>query len=81
MSLRSTLNGTFTPAELDRLAFPVAWDGTKDRDEAAQEESELRSFVRDAKEQLQAAHDASESDSAEFSVKVEDGEIVGFEES
>lgn len=81
MSLRSDLSGTFTLAGLERLTFPVAWSATKDRDEATSEESELRDFVRDAREQLQDFYNNQGDGETDYEVEIKDGQITGFVEA
>lgn len=81
MSLKSDLNGTFTLEELHRLTFPIAWSGTKDPDEAQAEEVELRALAQEASEEIHAAYNRADSDSDEFSVRIENGQIIEIVES
>ena len=78
MSLRSEINGTLTLSDLECLKFPVAWSGTKDREEAVAEEAELSRFADDATEQLELAytHWDSDDDALALGVKVTNGEIL-----
>lgn len=79
MTIATDLNGTFSLAELDRLTFPVAWNGTVPAAEQEAQETALRDLVRDAKEQLQQAYDFGDGET-ELEIEIKDGVICGIVE-
>jgi hypothetical protein len=59
------ISGTFAASDLRRLAFPVAWNGSPDREY----EADLRALVADAREALATNVDA-------VAVEIVNGEIT-----
>ncbi len=70
MTVRSTITGDLTNKDLDRLAWPIAWNGTVPAEQRAAEEADLSELISDARCQLANNPDA-------YAVEVKDGEIIG----
>lgn len=76
-TLISSLNGTFSLAELSRLKWPVAWNVTVPKSEQESQESELRSLANEAISQLEEAYIYCElEEGQELEIKIVNGEIT-----